>query len=89
MIGKEMSHVPISPSMRRRRLATELRKLREQSGLSLNDAARRLGWQASRLSRIETRQSGIPAPDLRKLLNTYEVEDEEYRKLPGRASRGG
>jgi transcriptional regulator with XRE-family HTH domain len=72
--------VPLSPSMRRRRLATELRKLREQSGLSLTDAARKLGWQASRLSRIETRQSGIPTPDLRKLLNQYEVTDEEYRK---------
>lgn len=72
--------MPLSPSMRRRRLATELRKLREQCGLSLTDAARKLGWQASRLSRIETRQSGIPTPDLRKLLNQYEVADEEYRK---------
>lgn len=72
--------MPVSPSMRRRRLAAELRKLREQSGFSLNEAAKRLGWQASRLSRIETRQSGIPAPDLRKLLNVYEVEDEGYRK---------
>jgi len=66
--------------MRRRRLAAELRKLREQSGLSLTDAAKKLGWQASRLSRIETRQSGIPTSDLRKLLNEYEVADEEYRK---------
>jgi transcriptional regulator with XRE-family HTH domain len=65
--------------MRRRRLAAELRKQRDQSGLSLNDAARSLGWQASRLSRIENRQSGIAAPDLRKLLNAYEVEDEDYR----------
>ena len=72
--------MPVSPSMRRRRLAAELRKLREQTGLSLTDAAKRMGWQQSRLSRIETRQSGIPAPDLRKLLNLYEVEDEEYRK---------
>jgi transcriptional regulator with XRE-family HTH domain len=78
--GKRWDHVPVAPSMRRRRLASELRKLREQSGLSVTDAARKLGWQQSRLSRIETRQSGIPAPDLRKLLNTYEVEDEEYRK---------
>jgi transcriptional regulator with XRE-family HTH domain len=66
--------------MRRRRLAAELRKLREQSGLSLTDAAKRLGWQVSRLSRIETRQSGIPTPDLRKLLDAYEVENAEYRK---------
>jgi len=71
--------MPTSPSLRRRRLAAELRKLREQSGLSATDAARRLGWQASRISRIETRQSGIAAPDLRKLLNAYEVEDEGYR----------
>jgi len=47
--------------------------------LSTTDAARRLGWQASRISRIETRQSGITAPDLRQLLNVYEVEDEGYR----------
>jgi transcriptional regulator with XRE-family HTH domain len=65
--------------MRRRRLAAELRKLRDQSGLSVTDAARRLGWQASRLSRIETRQSGIGSPDLRKLLDVYEVGDEGYR----------
>jgi transcriptional regulator with XRE-family HTH domain len=72
--------MPASPSMRRRRLAAELRKLREQTGLSLTDAAKRVGWPQSRLSRIETRQSGIPAPDLRKLLSLYGVEDEDYRK---------
>ena len=71
--------MPVSPSMRRRRLAAELRKLREQTGLSLTDAAKRVGWQQSRLSRIETRQSGITAPDLRKLLDVYEVRDEAYR----------
>lgn len=71
--------MPASPSMRRRRLAAELRKLRNQSGMPLNEAAKSLDWQASRLSRIETRQSGITAPDLRKLLNLYGVEDEPYR----------
>jgi transcriptional regulator with XRE-family HTH domain len=71
--------MPASPSLRRRWLAAELRKLRDQSGLSVTEAAKRLEWQASRLSRIETRQSGITAPDLRKLLNLYGVEDEGYR----------
>jgi transcriptional regulator with XRE-family HTH domain len=71
--------MPASPSLRRRRLAAELRKLRDQSGLSATDAAKKLGWQASRLSRIETRQSGITTPDLRKMLDAYDVEDEEYR----------
>src|ERR1035438_3808591 len=73
------AHMPASPSLRRRRLAAELRRLRDQAGLSTTDAAKRLGWQASRLSRIETRQSGITAPDLRKLLDVYGVEDEAYR----------
>lgn len=71
--------MPASPSMRRRRLAAELRRLRDESGLSLTDVAKKLGWQTSRVSRIETRQSGITAPDLRKLLNLYGVEDQEYR----------
>lgn len=71
--------MPASPSMRRRRLAAELRKTRDQSGLQVTEAARRLGWQASQLSRIENRQSGVTAPDLRKLLDLYEVTDEGYR----------
>jgi transcriptional regulator with XRE-family HTH domain len=71
--------MPTSPSLRRRRLAAELRKLREQSGLSVTDVAKRLDWQPSRISRIENRQSGITAPDLRKLLDLYEVEDQGYR----------
>jgi transcriptional regulator with XRE-family HTH domain len=68
-----------SPSLRRRRLAAELRGLREQSGLSVTEAARRLDWQASRISRIENRQSGITAPELRKLLDLYGTDDEQYR----------
>ncbi len=71
--------MPASPSLRRRRLAAELRRLRDESGLSTTDAAKLLEWQPSRLSRIETRQSGITAPDLRKLLNAYGVEDTGYR----------
>jgi transcriptional regulator with XRE-family HTH domain len=68
-----------SPSLRRRRLAAELRGLREQSGLSVTEAARRLDWQASRISRIENRQSGITAPELRKLLDLYGTDDQQYR----------
>jgi transcriptional regulator with XRE-family HTH domain len=71
--------MPTSPSLRRRRFAAELRKLREQTGLSTTDVARRLDWQASRISRLENRQSGITGPDLRKLLDLYQVEDQEYR----------
>jgi transcriptional regulator with XRE-family HTH domain len=71
--------MPTVPSLRRRRLASELRKLREQTGHSLGDVAKRLDWQASRISRLENRQSGITGPDLRKLLDLYQVEDSDQR----------
>lgn len=79
-----------SPSLRRRRLAAELRKLRDESGMSIADVAGKLDWQASRISRIETRQLGITAPDLRRLLDVYEIEDEAYRaRLSEMARRAG
>ena len=70
--------MPASPSLRRRRLAAELRKLRDQSGLSINDVADKLGWAGSRISRIETRQLGITAADLRKLLDVYGIDEQPY-----------
>jgi transcriptional regulator with XRE-family HTH domain len=71
--------MPTSPSLRRRRLAAELRKLRERLDLQVSDVAKRLDWQASRISRLENRQSSITAPDLRKLLDLYQVEDQDQR----------
>jgi len=65
--------------MRRRRLAAELRRLRHEAGLSLEDVADGLGWQPSKLSRIENRQVGVSTADLRKLLVAYKVEDQAYR----------
>jgi len=71
--------VAASPTMRRRRLAAELRRLRRETGLSIEDVAAGLGWQTSKLSRIENRQIGISTADLRKLLAAYKVEDREFR----------
>jgi transcriptional regulator with XRE-family HTH domain len=85
--------MPAAPSLRRRRLAAELRKLRDESGLSITDVAEKLAWQGSKLSRIETRQLGITAPDLRRLLDVYGVADEAYRdwlvELARRANERG
>jgi len=69
----------VSPTIRRRRLAAELRRLRHDSELSIEDVADGLGWQPSKLSRIETRQIGISTADVRKLLDLYKVGDREYR----------
>ena len=69
----------VSPTIRRRRLAAELRRLRHDSELSIEEVADGLGWQPSKLSRVETRQIGISTADVRKLLDLYKVEEREYR----------
>ena len=69
-----------SPTMRRRRLAAELRRLRENAGLTQEEVAGQLEWDPSKLSRIENRQVGIIARDLRKLLDLYAVTDESQRE---------
>jgi transcriptional regulator with XRE-family HTH domain len=62
----------------RRQLATELRRLREQTGLSGDEVAERLGWSGSKVSRIETHRTGVKREDLDQLLALYQVT-EPYR----------
>ena len=69
----------VSPTIRRRRLAAELRRLRHDTRMSIEDVAADLGWQPSKLSRVENRQIGISTADVRKLLDLYKAEDREYR----------
>jgi transcriptional regulator with XRE-family HTH domain len=61
-----------------RRLAAELRRLREHAGLTGEEASERLGWSGSKLSRIELHRIGVKQADLRKLLAIYGV-DESHR----------
>ena len=58
-----------------RRLAAELRRLREHARLTGEEASQQLGWSGSKLSRIERHQIGVKQPDLRKLLELYGVDD--------------
>jgi hypothetical protein len=60
-----------SPAVRRRRLAAELRRLREEADLTGEDVAKSLGWSASKLSRIELARTGIKPDDLSDLLTRY------------------
>ncbi|MCP2343422.1 helix-turn-helix domain-containing protein [Actinomadura rupiterrae] len=66
------------PSVRRRRLGAELRRLREQTGLNGEEAASALDWSASKLSRIENARIGARVSDVRLLLELYRV-DEDHR----------
>ncbi len=62
-----------NPTVRRRRLAAELRRLRERAGFIGEEVAERLDWSTSKLSRIETAKSGVKPEDLRLLLDLYHV----------------
>src|ERR1700753_2461095 len=77
------------PPVRRRLLGAALRRSREQAGLALEDAARILECDRSKISRIETGQRGIRPKELRELLSEYGVPDTEQDALTAIASRGG
>jgi transcriptional regulator with XRE-family HTH domain len=70
-----------SPLVSRRRLAAELRRLREERSLTGEDVAESLGWSTSKISRIETARIGIKRTDLARLLALYEVPTEFRAEL--------
>ncbi|MEI5526918.1 helix-turn-helix transcriptional regulator [Streptomyces brasiliscabiei] len=69
------------PAVRRRKLGAELRVLRTRSALTSIEAAHRVGWHQSKVSRIETGASGVKPADVRRLLDAYGVDDAELREL--------
>jgi transcriptional regulator with XRE-family HTH domain len=70
-----------SPTVRRRRLAAELRRLRELAALTGDEVAERLGWSASKVSRIELYRTGIKTADLGELLELYGVAEDHRTEL--------
>lgn len=70
-----------NPSVRGRRLAAELRRLRERSGLTGDEVAHRLGWSGSKVSRIELHRIGVKQADLSKLLDLYHVGEPHRGEL--------
>ena len=62
------------PTVRRRRLGTELRRLRESSGYKLEEVAAQLGVAPSTLSRIETGKAPTKSAYLNQMLETYGVD---------------
>jgi len=67
---------PHSPIGSRRRLGAELRRLRNDAGLTLDEVAGRMTCSTSKISRLETGK-GIPkVPDVRELMRIYGVGSE-------------
>ncbi|GAB3439055.1 helix-turn-helix transcriptional regulator [Streptomonospora sediminis] len=90
-----------SPTLRRRRLARQLFRLREDSGMTAKQAAAKAKsispdrpWFEAKVTRIETRKlQRVRDVDVQTLLDVYEVTDPEqreaYRRLARDASRTG
>jgi transcriptional regulator with XRE-family HTH domain len=70
-----------SPSARGRRLAAELRRLRERTGMTGDEVAQELGWSGSKISRIELQRTGVKQADLQKLLDLYQVGEAHRAEL--------
>ncbi|GIH71281.1 helix-turn-helix domain-containing protein [Sphaerimonospora thailandensis] len=70
-----------SPTVRRRRLAAELRRLRERAEMTIEQVAERLGWSATKVSRIETSRVGVALKDVERLVDLYEVDDAKRKEL--------
>jgi transcriptional regulator with XRE-family HTH domain len=73
--------VPLGPTVRRRRLGAELRRLREAHSLKLEEVAEQLGLAPSTLSRIETGKAPTKSAYLTAMLGMYGVDDPGARKV--------
>lgn len=64
-----------SPVVQRRRLRTELRKARQDSGQTQDQVALAMDWSLSKVIRIEAGSVGISTNDLKVLLRHYKIVD--------------
>jgi transcriptional regulator with XRE-family HTH domain len=66
-----------SPTLRRRRLAAELRELRQLADVNGVQVAKDLGWSTSKISRLENGQVVPSEADVRALVRRYDVDSEK------------
>src|SRR5258708_15736645 len=70
-----------SPTVRRRRRALELRRLREAARLTCDEVADHLECSASKISRGETGRVSVSPRDVRDMLDLYGVPAEQRESL--------
>ncbi|MDG4763762.1 helix-turn-helix transcriptional regulator [Solwaraspora sp. WMMD406] len=69
------------PSVQRRRLASELRALRESADLTIDQVAQQVTIGKSTLSRVENAQVSVTPRNVAKLLRLYGVADDDAAGL--------
>lgn len=67
----------VNPTVRRRRLGQELRRLREDRGMTAEEVAARLLVSQSKISRLENGRRSISPRDVRDLCAVYEVQEKK------------
>jgi len=72
---------PASPTVRRRRLAAELREIREGKGKSGDAVAAALKWSPSKISRYERARTGLPPREVERLLDYYQITGDRRQLL--------
>jgi len=77
------------PTLRLRRLAAELRRLRAEAGLTREDVAGRTGVNEATLYRIESAKARPQGRTLTALLDLYAVPDEVHAELAALARQSG
>jgi transcriptional regulator with XRE-family HTH domain len=76
---------PASPTVRRRRLAAELRGIREDKGKSGDSVAAALRWSPSKVSRYERARTGLRPQEVARLLDYYQITGPRRALLLGLA----
>ena len=64
-----------------RQLARRLRQLREEAGLTQEEAAPRLDWSTSKLGRIETAQQSVDVHGVSSMLDLYDVGGAQWAEI--------
>lgn len=77
-----------SPTVRRRELGAQLRRLRANRGWTVEQVAERLEFSASKVSRLENGRRGVSAKDIKDLCDLYDVQGDERHLLIELAAEG-
>src|ERR1700730_6021186 len=70
-----------SPTVRRRRLALELRRLRESGKLTCEEGAERLGGSGAESNPVDTGRVWVSPRDARDMLQIYGVPPDQRESL--------
>lgn len=72
-------HSVSRPTVRRRIVGAQLRRLREAAGVSRKDAAKTIDGTESKISRLEQGRVGLDEDEVARLLELYGIDDRHER----------